>query len=204
MEQKIGPVSDTNVWTDVYELIMWSCSHSLYVQMEIAVGNSVDITVVTNILFSYTVNFGDGSEELVRKPNETTSSNTYTLEGEYYITGEGDRCVLLLHHIKITFDITDKWKVWFHSFNFHLSVHDEWSGVKDMLRVVVTSSKNAIGFECPELVATGETFACTFTLLRTSSSSFSVTLDETQEHKDYTLPGQFICCLLLSCHTAIL
>ncbi|MPC57759.1 hypothetical protein E2C01_051747 [Portunus trituberculatus] len=122
-------------------------------QMEIAVGDNVEITIDTNVMFFFTVNFGDGSEELVHKPNETTASNTYTLEGEYYIT-----------------------------------VRHDWSDMQDILRVVVIGSKNALGLECPELVAPGETFACTFTQLRTSSSSLSVTVDDTQEPIDYTLP----------------
>ena len=67
-----------------------------------------------------------------------------------------------------------------------------------MLHVVVTGSVNALGLECPELVATGETLACTFTLLRTSSSTLSVTISEKQEQLDYTLPGQLLSFFLLS------
>lgn len=66
-----------------------NCYHHYFcVQLEITVGTSVDITMETNALLSLIVDFGDGSGDLVQEANKTTASNKYTLEGEYYITGE--------------------------------------------------------------------------------------------------------------------
>ena len=55
--------------------------------METTVGATVDISMVTNVLLPFIVDFGDGSEHLTQNTSATTASNTYTLEGDYYITG---------------------------------------------------------------------------------------------------------------------
>ena len=131
--------------------------------------------------------------------NQLTFTSDYVLQDDaarfpvlYYCVGdkEGVAIITLSHSEVITTLVLQTVYIRSqHTDSCFISVREEWSGVQDMLRVVVRGPENALGLECPDLVATGEPFACTFTLHRTSGLSLTVANQETQEEQSYTLPG---------------